>query len=82
MVYFFFLAYYCSLELWKEQFIEKCNNVKVAHSVLMVFDTPIVGLMISKIVLVLYISVLYEYIYFSMHVQVEYYEHLQCCSFN
>lgn len=48
----------------------------------MVFHTPIVGLMISKIVLVLYISVLYEYIYFSMHVQVEYYEHLQCCSFN
>lgn len=62
--------------------MEKCNNVKVAHSVLMVFHTPIVGLMISKIVLVLYISVLYEYIYFSMHVQVEYYEHLQCCSFN
>lgn len=56
--------------------------MKVAHSVLMVFHTPIVGLMISKIVLVLYISVLYEYIYFSMHVQVKYYEHLQCCSFN
>lgn len=68
--------------LWKEQFNEKCNHVKVAYSVLMVFHTPIVGLMISKIVLVLYISVLYEYIYFSMHVQVEYYEHLQCCSFN
>lgn len=32
--------------------------------------------------LVLYISVLYEYIYFSMHVQVNYYEHLHCCSFN
>lgn len=32
--------------------------------------------MISEIVL-LYISVLYEYIYFSMHVQVEYYEHLR-----
>ena len=54
--------------------------MKVAHSVLMVFHTPIVGLMISKIVLVLYISVLYEYIYFSMHVQVKYYEHLQFLS--
>lgn len=31
---------------------------------------------------VMYISVLYEYIYFFMHVQVDYYEHLQCCSFN
>lgn len=48
----------------------------------MVFHTPFVGLIISEIVLVLYISVLYEYIYFSMHVQVEYHEHLQCCSFN
>lgn len=31
---------------------------------------------------VVYISVLYEYIYFSMHVQVNYYKHLHCCSFN
>lgn len=30
----------------------------------------------------MYISVLYEYIYFSMHVQVNYYKHLHCCSFN
>lgn len=32
----------------KEQIYEKCNNVRVAQSVLMVFHTPIVGLIISK----------------------------------
>lgn len=41
------------------------------------FHTHFVGLMVSEKYLVLYISVLYEYIYFSMHVKVEYREHLQ-----
>lgn len=57
------------------------QNVKVAaHNKSTIFHTPLTCL--TSEYCVLYIYVLYEHIYFSMHVQVKYNEHLQCCSFN
>lgn len=47
---------------------EKNNIMKVTQSVLIFFHTPIVDFRDCP---GMYISVLYEYIYFFMHVQVD-----------